>query len=76
MKAKDIQVGRSYLVKVSGSVVPVRVTGLFGYTIGRGSREQFRDGWTGINVTTGRAVKVRSPQKFRGEVSRDGQTQA
>jgi hypothetical protein len=69
MKSKEIEVGKAYLVKVSGSVVPVRVTGLFGYTVGRGSREQFRDGWTGINTLTGRTVKVRSPQKFRGVAS-------
>jgi hypothetical protein len=66
MKAKDIAVGGTYLAKVSDSVVPVRVTGTFGYTVGRGVNQQFRDGWTAVNTTTGRAIKVRSPQRFRG----------
>ena len=68
MTAKQIELNGKYHVKVSGNVVPVQVVRTFGYTTGRGSRMQCRDGWVCRNLKTGREIKVKSPQKFRSVV--------
>ena len=57
MKSENVVVGRIYAAKVSGRVVPVRIT----------ARRADGPGWTGENVTTGRAILVRSPRRLRYE---------
>ena len=67
MKGSEIEIGKRYLAKVSGKVVSVVV---------RGVRERFSfDGrkslgsmWDCQNTVTGRAVVVRSAQRFRAAV--------
>lgn len=67
MKASEIEIGGRYVAKVSGDLVTLQVTGIFVYRVGRGSREQFRDGWSCLNTFTGRTIRVKSPQRFRSE---------
>jgi hypothetical protein len=63
MKAADVKIGSRYLAKVSGTVVPVRVTGTFEYR----TRTAYRDGWLAVNTVSGRAIRIKSPQRFRAE---------
>ena len=56
MKKNDVKVGETYHVKVSGSVADVRITG-----------ENPHGGWDGVNVTTNRKVRIKSPQRLRGK---------
>jgi len=56
MKKKDVAVGKTYLVKVSGTVVPVRL-----------KSESPYGGWDGVNTLTGRAVRVKTAGRLRGE---------
>jgi len=56
MKKQDVKVGETYRVKVSGSVADVRITG-----------ENPHGGWDGVNVTTKRKVRIKSPQRLRGK---------
>ena len=49
MKKKDVQVGRTYVVKVSGVLRPVKL-----------ERESDFGGWDGRNTVTGRSVRIRS----------------
>ena len=61
MKKEQVQVGKVYAAKVSGSVVPVRI-----------KEEQWRGdkhvGWVGTNVRTGKTVRIKSAQRLRNEV--------
>jgi len=56
MKKKDVVVGRTYMAKVSGQVVPVHLIAESPY-----------GGWNGVNEATGRAVHVRSAARLRWE---------
>jgi hypothetical protein len=56
MKKKDVQTGRTYIVKVSGKLSRVRLT----------SESPF-GGWYGRSLETGRDVRVRSAARLRGE---------
>lgn len=56
MKKSDIEVGQTYLVKVSGKLVPVKIVSR--YEFGRG-------GWIGTNQLTKRKVTIRSAQRLR-----------
>ncbi len=77
MKGSEIKVGGRYVAKVSGRLVPVRVTGTRERaTMRRTGGDYTRAGyeattrlaWDCVNETTGRAVVVKSAQRFRGEV--------
>jgi len=54
MKKKDVELGKTYLVKVSGKLVPVRL-----------KDEHWNGGWTGVNTTTSREVRVKTAAKLR-----------
>jgi len=54
MKKRDVQVGQSYAVKVSGRLSVVRITA-----------ENPFGGWVGINTRTGRQVCINSAQRLR-----------
>jgi hypothetical protein len=54
MKKADVQIGASYLVKVAGNLVPVKITS-----------EHDNGGWMGKSEKTGKAIRVKSPQRLR-----------
>jgi hypothetical protein len=54
MKAKDVHIGETYEVKVSGKIQPVRITAESPY-----------GGWVGINTETGREVRFRTAGRLR-----------
>ena len=57
MKKSEISVGGTYVCKVSGRLVPVRIV-----------QDNPLGGWNAINVTTGRGVRVRSAARLRRAV--------
>jgi hypothetical protein len=54
MKGKDVQVGRSYLAKVSGQVTKVRITG-----------ESPHGGWDAVNEATNCPVRIKGAGRLR-----------
>lgn len=58
MKEKDVQIGQTYRVKVSGSIANVQIL-----------RESPYGGWEGVNTRTQRAVRIRSAQRLRAVAS-------
>ena len=65
MKKNEVQVGKVYAMKVSGDVVPVKITGE------KWSGDK-HTGWTGTNTKTNRGVRIKSAQRLRGEVGGGG----
>jgi hypothetical protein len=65
MKASEVKVGGVYWAKVSGRLAPVRIVGLGARQVGCGSRARWVTVYDCVNTSTGRAVTVRSPQRFR-----------
>ena len=63
MKGKDVKIDAAYAVKVSGKVVPVRITGESPY-----------GGWDGQNLATHRSVRIRSAAKLRFALERNPDT--
>jgi hypothetical protein len=61
MKKDEVRIGCTYSAKVSGSVVPVRIT-----------QEKWKGdkhtGWVGQNIETGRSVYIKSAQRLRAPV--------
>ena len=54
MRKSEVQIGDTYLVKVSGHIVPVTIL-----------RESQHGGWVGRNENTGREVRIRSAARLR-----------
>ena len=54
MKKADVQIGASYLVKVAGNLVPVKI-----------DREHDNGGWVGTSRKTGKQIRIKSPQRLR-----------
>jgi hypothetical protein len=54
MKKADVQVNGTYLVKVAGNMVPVKIT-----------REHDNGGWEGTSVKTGKTIRIKSAQRLR-----------
>ena len=54
MKKDDIQINATYLVKVAGNLVPVKIT-----------REHDNGGWEGTSVKTGKTIRIKSAQRLR-----------
>ena len=54
MKNADVQIGATYLVKVSGNLVPVKI-----------DRECDNGGWEGTSVKTGKTIRIKSAQRLR-----------
>ena len=65
MKKNEVQVGKVYAMKVSGDIVPVKITGE------KWSGDK-HTGWTGTNTKTNRGVRIKSAQRLRGEVGGAG----
>lgn len=57
MKKQDVQIGKHYVAKVSGKLVPVAIV-----------QENPMGGWNGINVQTGRGVRIRTAARLRHPV--------
>ena len=57
MKKNEVTIGGVYAAKVSGKVVPVRITGPSPY-----------GGWDAVNTQTQRAVRIRSAARLRRPV--------
>lgn len=55
MRKAEVEIGGRYLAKVSGNVVPVEVIAV--HHLG---------GWLCKNTQTGRTIRVKSAQRFRG----------
>jgi hypothetical protein len=58
MKKNEVEIGKSYLVKVSGKLSSVKVTGESPY-----------GGWIGRNNVTGREVRIRTAARLRRPLS-------
>jgi len=58
MKKQDVQLGKSYIVKVSGKLVPVAIV-----------QENPLGGWNGLNLQTHRGVRIRSAARLRRPVN-------
>ena len=56
MQKQNIQIGTTYIVKVSGMLAKVRIT-----------REHPRGGWYGTNLATGREIRIRTGARLRSE---------
>ena len=56
MKKQEVKIGGTYTVKVSGSLVPVKLVS-----------ESRCGGWDGVNITTGRHVRVKTAARLRRE---------
>lgn len=57
MQKHNVKIGSTYIVKVSGALARVRIT-----------REHERGGWCGINLATGREIRIRTAARLRNEV--------
>ncbi len=57
MKKHEITIGGVYAAKVSGRIVPVKITGESPY-----------GGWRTVNMQTQRAIRVRSAARLRREL--------
>jgi hypothetical protein len=62
MQKQNIQIGTTYIVKVSGTLAKVRIT-----------REHPRGGWYGTNLATGREIRIRTAARLRSEVKPAGE---
>jgi hypothetical protein len=60
MKKAAVEVGLTYVVKVSGRLAPVKIESVSEY-----------GGWVGRNTRTGREIRIRSAQKLRRVVTPD-----
>lgn len=61
----DVKIGTAYKVRVSGDLVPVRIT----------DRHPIK-GWIGRNELTGRSVRIRTAMKLRRVVADEEVTSA
>jgi hypothetical protein len=57
MQKHNVKVGATYIVKVSGTLTKVRIT-----------REHDRGGWYGVNLATGREIRIRTAARLRSEL--------
>lgn len=54
MRKSEVIIGYTYTVKVSGQLVPVKIT-----------RESMYGGWDGVNTATGRSVRIKTAGRLR-----------
>lgn len=57
MKKTDVKLNATYLVKVAGNLVPVRI-----------DREHDNGGWMGTSRKTGKSIRIKSPQRLRKRI--------
>jgi hypothetical protein len=58
VKKSQIEIGKTYFAKVSGVIVPVRITGIRPLV-----------GWDGLNPRTNHYVQIRTAARLRQEVA-------
>ena len=58
MKKNEIQIGKHYVAKVSGKLVPVRIVQVSPY-----------GGWDGVNTSSGREIRVKTAARLRRPVN-------
>jgi len=58
MKKNEVKIGETYLAKVTGKVVPVRI-----------DAENAHGGWDATNMTTKKKVRIKSAQRLRGSAA-------
>lgn len=58
MKKADVKVGKTYIVKVSGKLSRVKLT----------NEVKRAGGWMGINLDTGREVRIKTGGRLRREI--------
>lgn len=58
MKKKDVKIGGVYVVKVSNKLAKVKIL-----------EKSLYGGWEGLNLDTGREVRIKSAQRLRWEVA-------
>ena len=56
MQKHNVQIGTTYIAKVSGTLAKVRLT-----------REHDRGGWYATNLATGREIRIRTAARLRSE---------
>jgi hypothetical protein len=56
MQKHNVNIGTTYIVKVSGALAKVRLT-----------REHPRGGWYGTNLATGREIRILTAARLRSE---------
>ena len=56
MQKHNVQIGTTYIAKVSGTLAKVRLT-----------RECNYGGWYGTNLATGREIRIRTAARLRSE---------
>jgi len=54
MKKADVKLGATYLTKVAGNLVPVKI-----------DREHRHGGWEGTSQKSGKTIRIKSPQRLR-----------
>ena len=64
MKRSEVLIGRTYMAKVTGKVVPVRL-----------DASNPHGGWDGTNMATGRPVRIKSAKRLRGRARGIGRTE-
>lgn len=57
MKKNDVEIGKTYEVKVSGKIQLVRIIS-----------KSVHGGWVGVNTSTGRNVRIRTGARLRAVV--------
>lgn len=57
-KSDNIAVGNTYIVRVSGHLVPIKLV-----------ESSPNGGWYGRNMTTGREIRIRTAAKLRRQVT-------
>lgn len=65
MRKTDVKVGASYLAKVSGNVVPVRIVGVSRF-----------GGWDAISERTGRPIRIKTAARLRSEAGENPRARA
>jgi hypothetical protein len=65
MKKNEVKIGGTYLAKVSERVVPIRI-----------EAESRHGGWDATNLATNKRLRIKSPQRLRGEVNAGTKSQS
>ena len=68
MKMKEVVVGQTYLARISGNLVRVRIDA----EIERRTFKATRTGWRATNLATGREVTIKSASKLRSVLDGPG----
>jgi hypothetical protein len=71
MKKNEVHVGQSYMARVSGRLVEVRIVRESSRTVwgSSGRPDRVLTCWVGVNLKTGREIRIASAQRLRLIVS-------